>query len=395
MIDGIRVAFPRKFRLYLRLLERRGFRRNSRTHEVFYPDGQTTHMFVEQEYVYGVGTCVVLRGSLHKFYRGNNEDIFTHRQVKKAINKLMKYFAIPRDAKLIRVEVGFNIEAEHPEEICNDAIMINGRFRNDLRQIFEEPNWHSAEWDYVEKKGRINYIIKLYKKTDKIIRYEIQAHHIDSIFPFLDKLIDLLREEKFIACQDTAFRRLKKMDFVPLSFVRSLPDAEMRSQLQLYRESFIWEEYKNQSRSKKCRERKKLNRILYKQGAQNWRDDLLQGISKVAALMLDIRPVATNSHQRNLGLQWESVAATASGCNATDTANVRDEALSLRTHTPCNEPRGAERYSTGPALPLADSASTAHTPAAAPSARGPPTWLSGSLFALRPTCLRWNTHRTW
>lgn len=72
------------------------------------------------------------------------------------------------------------------------------------------------------------------------------------------------------------------------------------------------------------------------------------------------------------------------GCNATDTANVRDEALSLRTHTPCNEPRGAERYSTGPALPLADSASTAHTPAAAPSARGPPP-LVGCISLLAST----------
>ena len=371
MYDGVRIVFPRKLRLYKRLLERRGFRIDSKTKEVLYPDGQTTHFFLGSELVKGLGPCVVIRGSLHKFFKGNNDDLFTHPQAKKAIRKLMRQFVIPHRAIITRLEVGFNIEIDNPRAVCNDAIMINGHFRTDLEQYFYGRDWHSAEWSFMEKNGRVNFIIKLYKKTEKIVRFEIKAYHIDSIFPFVNRLIDLKREEVFIACQDAAFRRLKKMDFIPRSFVLSLPDAEMKSTLLLYKDAFTWVGYQDQSRSKKWRERKKLNRILYDRGAKDWREDLLNGMKTTAELMLVNRAsVETKNHHK--GLLRESVAVTGSDRDATDTANVGEETSSPCIHTANHELRGVVGQCSKTAPLQASSSSTAHTPAADPTARSPP-----------------------
>jgi hypothetical protein len=364
MYDGIRIKVLARYTVFVKNLQKNGLQVNPKSHEVQYADGRPTYMRVEKW-----GKSVIVRGSMHKFYlNGRNDNTFTFRQAMIAIIKLHALFNIPWDSRIIRLEVGFNLWAKDPISIIDDAVLCDGHTRAKRDDDFDEiiDSHHYAYWKFVEKKTkRNNYIIVLYIKGDKLVRFEIKAHHLCKVFPFIKTLRDLMSEEVFIACQDILFDRMNKMDFAPLSEIQSMP-ADEAKKWWAYREETVWGKWRKQNRSKVSRERKKLNKQFE---ITTWRSILLEEMREEAAAMLSDTEPATDSQDR---LVWESVACDNEACDATDTANVGGETSSPRTHTSSFKPRGAVGRFLGTAPLQANSASSAHKLAVVPSARGPP-----------------------
>ena len=112
---------------------------------------------------------VKLDGSLHRYFtRGNNDTLFTYRNLVHAVHHLTEDFGFrPYQACLQRIEFGVNIEVDKPEEILDSAILFKGSPPT-KQQLTHE--YYYKEWEYDE------YTIKLYRKGEHLIRYEIRMY---------------------------------------------------------------------------------------------------------------------------------------------------------------------------------------------------------------------------
>ena len=392
MYDGLSIALIGViFSKYIAALRKKGLYVNRKTGEVFYGQGKTTHMFVSRKSNKKWGKYVEIRGSLHKFFTdGSNDGIFTYSQARIALRQMRKLFMVPWNARVSRLEYGFNITIADPVAVVDDAILYNGIPRMDKVQKFQEDK-HNAEWLFNENcnngndgkgnGGRIrkNYEIKFYKKSADSVRFEYKAYRMDKHFPFIKLFRDLAREETVIVCQEIVFDAMRKMDFVPLAFIESLPESQ-RDNLRSYREGTNWEKYRKQNRSKVYHERKKLKRLLEELGGQdyNWSRILLDKMIVVADTMLGLEVSATNSQQKDNRLLGESVACGKGACDAIERDYVTSESeTSLSViHILVVAHEAAMRAIPGMAVLIGFS-----NPAAEPPIRGPPSLVVSISYA--------------
>lgn len=142
-------------------------------------------------------TNINIYGSLHTYYKGNNNDIYTFNDLKVTIQNLEKQIPIySASAEIQRLEIGVNIRCPFPAKvILNNAICYKGKpFR-----------------DFINTKTKLNlkgvrlndYTIKLYIKDAYTLRFELaftRARPIQKVGIYY--LSDLCTPSHYIALAD-------------------------------------------------------------------------------------------------------------------------------------------------------------------------------------------------
>lgn len=146
------------------------------------------NLFIEIRKIESRYTLLV-RGSLHKFFHGNNRDTFTGNQILTALQGLSDLFEIElSDAIIKNIEVGLNLSLSFLEA---DSIKIYNYLDKNLL--------HHKKKHKQEMKGKIGFVfphddysIKLYSKDQFVLRYEIKYTSITKLKKFgLNTLADI------------------------------------------------------------------------------------------------------------------------------------------------------------------------------------------------------------
>lgn len=270
------------------------------------------HHFFETFYESCYG--IKLRGSLHKFAHGNNADTFTFLEIKTAVKDLMIQYHIPPDTPLQQIEFGVNLPFSCPEVVIDSAMLYNGR--RGTRYIGKD--YYAIEWTFssmrIDSKGksrnRVYYVVKLYKKDDQLLRYELHIEDIRKIAKSTGiKLIsDLLDDSKLLLALQFLFDSISMLFFVPDDYKKKLPSS-LRDIWGAYRADSFWGEYEDRhNKNKKSYLKKHITRAIHKYDLIDWQAVMRDHFIKEGALIAGVSEnqlFATFSH---LGSQCETVA---------------------------------------------------------------------------------------
>lgn len=240
---------------------------------------------------------VKYNGSLHKYYHGKNDGIFTHKEICHAVDMFSKEYGLsPSDKHVIqKIEFGININARYPKGIVDSAMLYRGRtpYRNCKKRISYK------EWCFDQ------YSVKLYQKSKDVIRLEI---HIDEMRKIkniaIEKIYDLKKIKCVIDCLSYLYSSINNFLFVPFDKEKLLRGKE-EVDWNNYRADSFWE---NISKDRKYHHQKRANIIRKAYGLIDWSNYLKQGLILVANKIIGESGYYIDATNSSLGLLAETVA---------------------------------------------------------------------------------------
>lgn len=248
---------------------------------------------------------MLIRGSLHKYYAGTNDGLFRLKDIRRAIDRFSREYGLREEDNNViqKIEIGINLYASYPKGVIDAAMLFNGRTaKRDSNKKLASKYWHFDQYD-----------VKLYKKGENTLRYEVRIidmRKIKSIIP-IRSLFDLKDIHCGIALLKFLHSLIDSFLFVPVDKENVLKgkDAENWGK---YRADSYWEEL---DRFRKCRNQKMVKKIISEYSLINWNDYLKKNVADVGEKILGINKneiFATNS---TLGLPTETVARPDRECN--------------------------------------------------------------------------------
>lgn len=116
----------------------------------------------------GYEYSLMFRGSLHKYHKGNNTGGLSGYEIIEAKKSLCHYFEInENDCKLLTLEIGINISVWfEPYEYLKNNLIQHKKKRFDAMTGYPKRIGFTATHD--------DYTIKLYRKLNNMLRYEIK-----------------------------------------------------------------------------------------------------------------------------------------------------------------------------------------------------------------------------
>ena len=272
--------------------------------------GHRQHLF---ETLFETSFGIKLRGSLHKFAHGNNADTFKLTEIKRCIRNLMETYHIPGSAPIQRIELGVNLPFDYPEAVIDSAMLYNGR-RGDR---YTRKDYYAREWVFTskwkdtkgKKRERIYYVVKLYKKAEHVVRYELHIEDIRKIAKTGIKVInDLLDDLKLLLALRYLFDSMSMLFFVPDDPKKKLP-SPLHYIWGTYRADAFWREYDaREKKDTKCKLKKHITETIHTYDLIDWqtviRDRFLVEGANIAEM--SVRDFLSTFSQ--LGLQAETVA---------------------------------------------------------------------------------------
>ncbi|MCG7857247.1 hypothetical protein MD537_09720 [Flavihumibacter sediminis] len=119
---------------------------------------------------------LIVRGSLHKFYHGNNSGSFSVSEVMAALQGMCDLFAIDqKDAKVTKLEVGINLSVTFPVYSYLNSNLLYHKKR-DKREMDKKGVGYTFDYD--------DYKLKLYQKEIFVLRFEVKYTSIDKLKRF-------------------------------------------------------------------------------------------------------------------------------------------------------------------------------------------------------------------
>lgn len=113
---------------------------------------------------------LLLNGSLHKFYHGHNKGCFGGWELHQAVTSLCKEFKIrPSDATINNIEVSINLPVKFD---INKYLRSNLSYHRKKYWVFEDRMFLYKHEDYT---------VKLYRKDEGLLRFEIKFKSIKKI----------------------------------------------------------------------------------------------------------------------------------------------------------------------------------------------------------------------
>ena len=250
--------------------------------------------FIEGEYYPSLN----IRGSFHKFYcGGRNDTLFTFKDFKKAVKNFAKIYHISlADNLLQKQEIGVNLSVRSPEAIIDAAVLYHGctatKGNTKRKQYYKE-------WRFKE------YIVKLYKKNDCLLRFEIRLTAVRQLRPLgMHCLADLMRKDVFVRGLARLLSSVNEFVFVP-SMKDSLPEALKNKWLKWQNEKYWGRRLKPW---KKSREKGQIQKAIKDYHLVDWKKFLFKKIFEQGAKMLETSPAELNAMFSALGLQCEIFA---------------------------------------------------------------------------------------
>ena len=151
---------------------------------------------------------VVINGSLHKFHTdGSNDTTFKLSQIRETIHKLHDVLSLPVNTPCIRhIEIGVNLFAKCPEAILDASVLYNGHTPTKIIKTAKE---YYIEWEFTD------YTIKLYKKGNSLLRFEVKIKRMRHLgFP-MNTLLDLTHRSTIVKCSQFLLTKVDLFLFIP------------------------------------------------------------------------------------------------------------------------------------------------------------------------------------
>lgn len=263
------------------------------------------------------GKHATFRGSLHKYFHGQNTEIFTLSDVCQAVEQLCFESGLVNErTQITRLEFGLNIPCRSPKSIIDSALLFRGKTGSRFPQMKIENIIYDRlykEWRFTE------YTVKLYGKGPNILRYEF---HYDYLRLGIKELCHLLDPQKMVKCIDVLLNGLDQFTFVPCDREGNLP-SDLSLHWEGYRAESFWEDLSRKSRSKKSRTVALINRAIIEYNLIDWRKFLRR---KILEQVPDILGVAwTDATKSTLGLLFDSVAGRNEACNRQTEKDIQSD----------------------------------------------------------------------
>lgn len=264
---------------------------------------------------------VLIRGSLHKYYLGNNDGLFRLKDIRRAIDRFSREYGLREEDNNViqKIEIGINLYASYPKGVIDAAMLFNGRTaKRDSNKKLASKYWHFDQYE-----------VKLYKKGENTLRFEVRIidmRKIKSIIP-VRSLFDLKDIHCGIASLKFLHSLIDSFLFVPVDKENVLKGKDAKN-WGTYRADSYWEEL---DRFRKCRNQKRVKKIISEYSLINWNDYLKRNVADIAEKILGVSRDKIFATKSTLGLLGESVARpNGKGNRQTDIIIQPDEASIYR-----------------------------------------------------------------
>lgn len=256
------------------------------------------------DFVEGKVLVATIRGSLHKFWTGgNNDTLFTFAQVRKAVESLAWKFNVDLQMPCLqRLEFGVNIHAKSPETIIDAAVLYNGRGPH--QNVRDKKHYYKV-WKFTD------YSVKLYRKGPSIVRFEVHVNRLRWLKGVRIRSLDDLRRKDVFA--KLLYHLISDADdflFVPTRN-DTLP-TEIREKWALMRDVSNWVSLKPYE---KTRQKQWVQEAINQYDLVSWTSYLKKSIQRLGAQMLGIDEPALAAMISKLGLHAETVAGPVGDCD--------------------------------------------------------------------------------
>lgn len=320
MIDLIRVSFASQSARdqLLQTKQKLVFSGNVDDGEVKSYDGH--HQYIFEHISESAPPRIQLAGSLHKYAKGKNDGRFTFRAIKKAIKLFMAEYQVPDNAPIHRLEIGINLPFKCPEVVINSAMLYHGRIGERKYRV----DYYGIEWFFIASNKRKYYVVKLYKKREHTLRFELHMEDLRKIkWAGIKVITDLLDDNKLLRVLCYLYSQIEEFFFVPDDPQKKLPfplSAEWRG----YRADSFWEGLlSRECKDTKSRKIKMITAAIHEYDLIDWKKHLKKRFLIEGAKIAGTSVNKLSATFSQLGLQGETVAEpNRDRDRQTDTENV-------------------------------------------------------------------------
>lgn len=230
---------------------------------------------------------IEIRGSLHKYWKGENFSDFTFSDLKECLNELQENFKIDlSEARISNVEFGVNVSPLfNPYEFCENLIAYKGEPFQQMRVRNGKPNI-GFECGLNQYSVKIYDKAKQYLKTENILRVEIPVCRMAYLSEVRIKTLADLKEK-------TALKALGRVLLECYSNV-VVNDNTVRKARLTANEKRIYglcsnpKEWERFNRKQRYKRRKQFERIVSKYGKRNWKEETAKMISDKWGALLNL-----------------------------------------------------------------------------------------------------------
>lgn len=305
MIDLIRVSYTCQSTRdqLLRKRQELVFSGHLDTGEVTHYDSHHQHIF---EHIYeSTPPLVRLTGSLHKYAHGRNDGLFTFNDIKKTVRRFVSEYHVPSQASLHRLEIGINLPFTFPKAVIDAAILYHGR----VGERKYRKDYYAIEWHFLDKNGRVNYVVKLYKKGEHLLRFELHIEDLRKIESTGIKVIsDLSDEGKLLLALYNLYRSIDELFFVPYDTDNKLPPSLTNLWGGYRADSFWMRMMDRRHKDEKYRLKKKIIDAVHQFDLIDWQSVMKKRFVVEGAKMVGMTECDLRTTFSQLGLHAGTVA---------------------------------------------------------------------------------------
>lgn len=265
--------------------------------------------------IYATGT-VVINGSLHKYWKGENFTDFTFSDLVDCINDLSRVFNFnPSEAHLRNLEFGVNVSPIfNPFDFCRDVIA----YKNEGFSRLTTKGGNKLNIGFKIEQQR--YALKIYDKGKQynldtnILRYEVRANKMEYLKRTgVRYLSDLLDIEKIKNLGAILFQTYSDLIIVEKVNTSAMSSNEERI-FALCKNPKEWERFNPKQR---CKYKKQFEDIINWNGTTHRKKNVAQLIEHKWAMLLNLRTQKSGNDLTDLILK--------SGNDLTDLKNTERE----------------------------------------------------------------------
>lgn len=300
MYDGLKLFFRTNKDWLKQNLPQLVLRMDEETGEVICHE--TTFRYIHVHLYDGDSLGVKLHGSLHKFFVGDNDSLFTFEDACHAVMDFSKTFGVDLTTRIQSLEIGVNIPVDSPEKIIEAAILYHG---NPPTSYVRNGDGSFKEWTFKD------YTVKLYTKGPSILRYEFHYHRMRKLKGVqICSLADLMDRSKFIACLYNLNYFTKEFLFIPVP--SAVLPGDLGEKWANWRNDNYW---KTLDRSQKSREKARVNNAIDSFEMDDWRAFLANAVLDQGAQMLGTSVMDLGATFSSFRLSEETVADLPGDCD--------------------------------------------------------------------------------
>lgn len=219
---------------------------------------------------------VILNGSLHKYWKGENYSDFSHSDLVECIKKLSSDLEFnPKKARVQNIEFGVNINPLfNAYDFCQSVLTYKNKSFNTFQNNEIQIGFVCKRLQYSVKvydKGRLEYT-----KNENILRFEIKTHKMCFVKNAGIKTLSDVTNKDCLAVLGEIMNKIYA-DLIIFDQVNQCKLTIKEKEIfNVYSNPRKWEKV---NRSHRCRKKKHFNAIIEKHGLNQWKGKVAQMIN--------------------------------------------------------------------------------------------------------------------